>query len=169
MCQAIVKVLLLYLHLESEGSKERWGSRGRVSDGGLKAVYKEHEQQILHIEWGAKKSTMEGNENNIVHKENTQDNNNLNRLYCQYRYHKIHATRNTTGICVKCKKGKYDIFSERALKGSNFNKQQQIQYAKLSNSQSMKIEIFQQNTTDEVSTHCLLSNESVLYLSKNIS
>ncbi|KAL0078813.1 hypothetical protein J3Q64DRAFT_1622522, partial [Phycomyces blakesleeanus] len=35
---------------ESNGSKERRGIHGRKSDGGLKIVYKEHEQQILHME-----------------------------------------------------------------------------------------------------------------------
>ncbi|KAI8970493.1 hypothetical protein BDF20DRAFT_891656 [Mycotypha africana] len=35
---------------ESNGSKGRRGTHGRKSDGGLKVVYKEHEQHILHIE-----------------------------------------------------------------------------------------------------------------------
>ncbi|CEI95845.1 hypothetical protein RMCBS344292_10022 [Rhizopus microsporus] len=35
---------------ESDGSKERRGTYGRKSDGGLKIVYKEHKQQILHME-----------------------------------------------------------------------------------------------------------------------
>lgn len=35
---------------ESEGSKERRGIYGRKSDGGLKVVYKDHEQQVLHME-----------------------------------------------------------------------------------------------------------------------
>ncbi|CAO3673809.1 unnamed protein product [Rhizopus stolonifer] len=35
---------------ESEGSKERRGARGRISDGGIKVMYKEHEQQLLHLE-----------------------------------------------------------------------------------------------------------------------
>ncbi|KAI9486817.1 MAG: hypothetical protein EXX96DRAFT_646568 [Benjaminiella poitrasii] len=35
---------------ESKGSKKRRGSHGRKSDGGLKVVYKEHEQIILHME-----------------------------------------------------------------------------------------------------------------------
>ncbi|RCH78167.1 hypothetical protein CU098_001268, partial [Rhizopus stolonifer] len=35
---------------ESNGSKERRGTYGRKSDGGLKIVYKEHSQQVLHME-----------------------------------------------------------------------------------------------------------------------
>ncbi|ORE00911.1 hypothetical protein BCV72DRAFT_339771 [Rhizopus microsporus var. microsporus] len=35
---------------ESEGSKERRGVYGRISDGSLKVVYKEHGQQILQME-----------------------------------------------------------------------------------------------------------------------
>lgn len=34
----------------AEGSKDRRGTYGRNSDGGLKVVYRSEEQQVLHIE-----------------------------------------------------------------------------------------------------------------------
>ncbi len=98
------------------------------------------------------------------------------RSYCRYYQYKIHATRNTTGICINCKKRKFETCSEftfaegskRALAHSNFNQQQAIQYTKLAYCQPMKLEFFKQNSNDIVSALCLLSNENSLMLSKNI-
>ncbi|KAG1137338.1 hypothetical protein G6F38_011386 [Rhizopus arrhizus] len=53
----------------SEGSKERRGKHGRIPDGGLKVVYKEHEQQILLMEI---KSPKVINEDRIYHPDFTK-------------------------------------------------------------------------------------------------
>ncbi|KAI7900788.1 uncharacterized protein BX663DRAFT_516533 [Cokeromyces recurvatus] len=98
------------------------------------------------------------------------------RSYCKYCLHKIHATRNISGICINCKKRKYETCpefsfaegSKRVLTDSNFDQHQTIQYTKFANCQPMKLEFFKQNSSQIVSTYCLLSNENSLMLSKNI-